>query len=82
MNSLCKYKDILGKPNQGAHSYRIFNIAMVDLLLTIIVGYLLSFVFKCNPLYTIIGFIISGIIIHRLFCVRTTFDKWIIYIYK
>jgi hypothetical protein len=26
-------------------------------------------------LYTIIGVFISGIIIHRLFCVRTTVDK-------
>ena len=35
MIDLCKYKDILGKPGQGVHSYRIFNIAIVDVILTI-----------------------------------------------
>jgi len=77
MYSLCQYKDIFGKPNEGAHSYRIFNIAIVDLGLTIIIGYILSIIFKWSPLYTIIGFIIFGILIHRLFCVKTTVDKLI-----
>ena len=27
MLNLCKYKDILGKPKQGVHSFRIFDIA-------------------------------------------------------
>lgn len=72
---LCKYKDIFGKPNEGAHSKRLLNLAMVDLIATIVVGYILSFVFNCNPIYSIIGLIIVGIISHRLFCVRTTIDK-------
>ena len=37
---LCKYKDVLGKPKQGLHKYRIFNIAIVDVLLTIAGAYL------------------------------------------
>ena len=28
--SLCKYKDILSKPNEGVHSIKIFNISIVD----------------------------------------------------
>lgn len=28
--SLCEYKDIFGIPNEGVHSYRLFNIAIVD----------------------------------------------------
>jgi hypothetical protein len=35
---LCEYSDIFGKPNQGIHSIRIFDIAIVDVLLTIIVA--------------------------------------------
>ena len=31
----CKYKDIFGKPNEGIHSFRIFNISVIDTLLTI-----------------------------------------------
>ena len=31
---LCKYKDLLGVPKKGIHKYRIFNIAIFDVLLT------------------------------------------------
>ena len=31
----CKYKDILGKPGEGVHSYRLFDIAIIDVVLTI-----------------------------------------------
>lgn len=33
---LCKYKDVLGKPNEGGHKYRFMNLAIVDMGLTII----------------------------------------------
>lgn len=75
MVNLCKYKDILGKPNQGVHSYRIFNIAIVDVLLTILGAYLISYFSNYNFIYTLIGMFILGIVLHRLFCVRTTVDK-------
>ena len=75
MFDLCKYKDIFGKPNQGAHSYRIFNIAIVDVLLTILAAYILSIFTNYKLVYTIIFMFILGIISHRLFCVRTTIDK-------
>ena len=29
---LCKYKDIFVKPYEGAHSKRLLNLAMVDLI--------------------------------------------------
>lgn len=72
---LCQYKDILGKPNIGIHSYRIFNVSIVDTLLTVIVAFLISYFFKYNFLITLFVLFLSGIIIHRLFCVRTTVDK-------
>ena len=75
MVDLCKYKDLLGKPNQGVHSYRIFNIAIVDVLLTIIAAYILSVFKKYKLIYTIIFMFVLGIISHRIFCVRTTIDK-------
>ena len=72
----CKYKDIFGKPGQGAHAYRIFNIAMVDVILTILAAILIQ---RFIPTYSIL-FIVSvlflfGLFFHRLFCVRTTIDK-------
>ncbi len=75
MKSLCKYKNILGVPGEGAHSYRIFNIAIVDVILTILVALLISYFFKFNFWYTLIILFLLGIIMHRLFCVRTTIDK-------
>jgi hypothetical protein len=73
--SLCKYKDVLGVPGKGVHSYRIFNIAIADVVMTIIGAYILSLIFKTPYSYTLLAFFILGIILHRLFCVQTTLDK-------
>lgn len=72
---LCKYKNILGIPGKGVHSYRIFNIAIVDVILTIILAYIISYIFKISFVKTSIILFILGILLHRLFCVRTTIDK-------
>jgi hypothetical protein len=75
---LCQYKDILGKPGQGIHSYRIFNIAIVDVLLTIIGAYVIYLFFpKINYFVILILFFILGIILHKIFCVKTTIDKYL-----
>jgi hypothetical protein len=73
--SLCKYKNYLGIPNQGIHSYRVLDIAIIDVFATIIIGILVSCFFKISYLYSIIFLFLLGIILHRLFCVRTTLDK-------
>lgn len=72
---LCKYKNALGKPKEGLHKYRIFNIAIIDLLLTIIVAIIISYIMKINVFIVFIILFLLGIIMHRLFCVRTTIDK-------
>jgi hypothetical protein len=75
---LCQYKDILGKPGQGIHSYRIFNIAYVDVLFTIIGAYIIYlFLPKINYFVILISLFILGIILHKIFCVRTTIDKYL-----
>ena len=76
--SFCKYKDIFGKPNEGVHSYRIFDIAIVDTLLTIIIGYFISKFFKLNFYYVLISLFIISIIVHKIFCVETTLTKFFI----
>jgi len=73
--NLCKYKDSLGKPNEGMHSYRLFNIAIMDLILTILAALIISCIFKFNFYYVLIIILLSGIFFHRLFCVKTTIDK-------
>ena len=72
---LCKYKDALGIPGQGIHSYRLGGFAIADVIMTIIGAFFISFLTKWNFWYTLIGFFLLGIILHRLFCVRTTVDK-------
>ena len=72
---LCKYKNALGIPNKGVHQYRIFNIAIFDVLLTIILSLIISYIFNINFLLTLIILFLLGIILHRIFCVKTTIDK-------
>ena len=67
--------DILGAPGTGIHSYRIFNIAIVDLLLTVLGAYIIARVLKKKFVYVLIILLLLGIIMHRLFKVRTTVDK-------
>lgn len=75
--NFCKYENIFGKVGEGAHSYRILDIAIVDVILTVIGGYLIGKIFKFNIKNTILVIFIIGILLHRLFCVRTTIDKLI-----
>ena len=72
---LCKYKNALGVPGKGVHSYRLFGVAIADVIMTIIGAILISFFFKTNLMYTMICLFLLGIVLHRMFCVRTTVDK-------
>lgn len=74
---LCKYKDAFGKIGTGIHSYRIGGVAVLDFGVAAIAAYILSLLLRTNFLTTFIVFLILGIIIHRMFCVRTTVDKWL-----
>jgi hypothetical protein len=75
--SLKQYKDIFGKPNEGVHSYRLFDVAIVDLLLTILLAFLISYFFLGNVfknfIYASICLIFIGMASHRAFGVKT---KW------
>lgn len=71
----CPFKNILGKPNEGVHSYRFANVAIVDVIMTIIVAFIISVLFAI-PFWKVLGVsFILGIVLHRFFCVRTTVDK-------
>ena len=72
---LCQYKDILGVPGKGLHQYRIFNIAIVNVLLTIFVAFLISYFFSLDFWIILIILFLLGILLHILFCVKTTVDK-------
>ena len=73
--SLCKYKNLFGKPEQGIRKYRIFNIAIMDTVVVIIIGVIISYFSGYNIWLTLAVLFVSGIIAHRVFCVRTGVDK-------
>ena len=74
---LCKYKDIFGKPNSGIHRYRLFDIAVVDVLFTFLGAFLISFFIKVNFFLALSILFVLGIFLHRIFCVHTTIDKYL-----
>ena len=71
----CKYKNLFGEPNAGIRKYRIFDIAIYDTSIVIIIGILFSYFTGYNIWITLAVLFISGIIVHRVFCVRTGVDK-------
>jgi hypothetical protein len=77
MVDLTKYRNILGEPNTGVHRYRLFGLAIVDVLMTILLAVLISYFFKYSLLVTSLILFVLGIILHRLFDVRTTIDTLI-----
>lgn len=70
--SLCKYRSILGNPGQGVHSFRIFNVAVVDVVLTVLAAVLIS---RRHFWKVLLALFVAGIVAHRVFCVRTTVDR-------
>jgi hypothetical protein len=73
--SLCKYNDYFGESGKGVHSYRIFNIAMVDVVMTLIGALIISYLSGIKFIWSALGLFILGILLHRIFCVRTTLDN-------
>jgi hypothetical protein len=75
MTLFCKYKHIFGKPNEGVHQYRLFNLAIVDVLCTIVLIVILTLWTHLPWIHITMYTLIAMILCHRLFCVRTTTDK-------
>ena len=76
----CPYKhlkNIFGKEGEGVHSYRFLNLAVVDVIFTIIAAVIVSYVFKIKFVTALIILFLLGIFMHRLFCVNTTINKLI-----
>jgi len=72
----CKYKDFFGEVNTGIHSYRVFNIAIMDVIFTFLTAFIIFLAMSKYNYFIILFFLfLSGIILHRIFCVKTTIDK-------
>ena len=75
MNSLCDYKNMFGKPNEGIHATRLFGVAIWDVIFTVIAALLISHTFKKNIYNVLLLLFIIAIIIHSIFCVETAVNK-------
>ena len=73
--NLCIYSDIFGKPNEGSHKYRIFNIAISDVIITLLIARIIQKISKYSFIKILLVLFVISIIAHRMFCVRTTIDK-------
>lgn len=76
MIRLCEYRDLFGKVGEGVHSYRIANIAIFDVIATVLGALFLHILFPSYRFLTILAVLfLLGIFLHHLFCVRTTIDR-------
>lgn len=77
-NPLCKYKNMFGEANSGwRKKYRIFDISYIDVIVVLIFCGIIAWVTKYPFIFIAIVIFFLGIIAHRLFCVRTTVDRWL-----
>ena len=68
----CPFKNILGEPGKGIHSIRVFDIAIVDVLLTVLLAYLTKG--NRNFFVVLLFWFVVGILLHHVFCVKTKID--------
>ncbi len=73
---LCKYSDSLGVPGKGVHEH-FMGIAYMDVIFTCIAAEIISYTTGWNFFLVLFALLITGIFVHRLFCVRTTVDRWL-----
>lgn len=74
-----KLNKIFGEEKKGIHSYRICDIAYLDILVTMVAALFIQKAFyNETEYYKILLFLfILGIILHRIFDVKTTIDRLI-----
>ena len=75
MDGLCKYRNALGVPGKGVHSLRLGGIAIMDVVMTLVGAYIIAYYARASCAWSAAGLFLLGIVLHRLFCVRTTIDR-------
>lgn len=77
LSPLCPYRHVFGKEREGVHSIRVFDIAVVDLGLTVIAAVILARFLKLHVLVVFVVLMIVAVVAHRLFCVNTTVNRFL-----
>ena len=69
----CPYANIFSKPSEGAHSISIFDFAVVDTVLTIILTIITAYRLNISFAVSFTSWFIIGEILHYYFRVKTKF---------
>jgi uncharacterized membrane protein YcaP (DUF421 family) len=77
MRRLCEYKNIVGEPRKGIHSIRLFDFAIIDILGTVGLAFILSKITGISFLLSFLIWILIAIFLHWLFCVDTKLNMYI-----
>jgi hypothetical protein len=74
----CRNANILGTPGEGAHRLHIGGIALTDLLLTLGLALILSYI-PGSPPFTlwIILLLLLSMVMHAGFCTKTSVMEWL-----
>jgi hypothetical protein len=70
-------RNLIGTVNKGVHKYKIFNIAVFDVLVTIISAKLIAVLFRKYFICILLCLLKLSIVVHRWKGVRTTVDRFL-----
>ena len=62
---------MFGKEREGVHAIRVFDVAVVDVVGTVVIGVLVSWSTGWNVWLVCAGLFALAIVVHRAFCVNT-----------
>ena len=64
-------------PRTGIHNIRIFDIAIVDVLITLLASYAISYYTSYKVVSVFIALIIISILIHTMLDIKTKTNAWL-----
>jgi hypothetical protein len=70
-------RNLIGTVNKGVHKYKIFNIAVFDVIVTIVSAKLIAVLFKKYFICILLCLLKLSIVVHRWKGVRTTVDRYL-----
>lgn len=79
MFGLEKYKDLFGPAGSktGLRKYRILGIAILDLAVVMLLCIPIAWMTKMSYWITLAIILVLGVIVHRIFGVKTAVDKFL-----
>jgi hypothetical protein len=74
---LKSYRNFFGAPGTGVHRFRLFDVAAIDYLLTLLVAMATTWSTGMPLMVATIGWLVLGVVMHMLFGVNTHAIRWL-----